>query len=170
MNLKMLCCLTVFCLGVPAALGDADIHEGCNMEKISSYGDACRLIRNWIGKMVEEGKIPSSKAANLEQALDALEKGADVKGPEGKRALMAAAALGGKEMVEFLFSKGAQPGSGEGWNTLLWEAAAGCAGRSGHTELEETLGSAMEAGRPGKIKTASSSGMKPCDEKQDVQR
>lgn len=106
MNLKMLCCLTVFCLGVPAALGDADIHEGCNMEKISSYGDACRLIRNWIGKMVEEGKIPSSKAANLEQALDALEKGADVKGPEGKRALMAAAALGGKEMVEFLFSKG----------------------------------------------------------------
>lgn len=118
-------CFFTFLIGTSGVLCGAENRENGNEVKISSYGGACHMVWDWSRKMAEEGGIPSNKAANLEQALDALEKGADVKGPEGKRALMAAAALGRKEIVDFLLLQGAQSGGREGWNILLKEAVRG---------------------------------------------
>lgn len=69
--------------------------------------------------------MPSNELFNLQQALKALSRRADVHGREGRRVLMAPMALGRKDIFDFLLGQGAVPGDGEKFNALFREAVCG---------------------------------------------
>ena len=127
MKLTNICCVALFPLaawGAGASSGNA-VQAVPNAVKPATYEKACQIVEEWIDQIAGKGELPSNKLSNLQQALKALSQGADIHGREGRRTLMASAALGRKDIFDFLLGRGAVPGKGEKLNALFREAVCG---------------------------------------------
>lgn len=114
-HVKAACLLLLLTFSSFAALAD-----------IVTWSDARQEVENWINKIIKkEDAIPSHRLCLLRDSLEALEKGADVKGKEGRRAVYTAAALGRRDIFDFLILKGADPGEGRELDSFLREAVCG---------------------------------------------
>ena len=109
MKLMNICCVALFPLaawGAGALSGNA-VQAAPNAVKPATYEKACQIVEEWIDQIAGKGELPSNKLSNLQQALKALSQGADIHGREGRRTLMASAALGRKDIFDFLLGRGA---------------------------------------------------------------